>query len=363
MSASPAGYFSSSYAEARTRFTEAARSHGLAVEAHINPQRGPAREHLITDVIWAGPRDAERVLITISGTHGAEGYCGSGAQVGTIESGLCQELPSGLALMMIHAINPYGFAWTRRVNEDNVDLNRNFIDFAQPLPRNAGYEDLHAVLCPKEWTEDSQSAWDTQSTNYALQHGAHAFQEAVSGGQYSRADGLFYGGNAATWSHRTLLSILDYWLPQAKKAAIIDYHTGLGPYGYGERICVHRPGSAGEQRVAQWYGDDFTNPAAGTSSSAELKGVNTDGVAANQPAIEWTNIALEYGTLPLDQVLNALRADNWLHCHGTVESPLGKEIKAQIRAAFYGETDGWKQDVWERAMETQRLALNGLAES
>ncbi|MGO1120147.1 M14 family metallopeptidase [Rhodovibrionaceae bacterium A322] len=363
MSASPASYFSSSYADARARFTDAAKEQGLAVEAHINPLRGPDGEHLMTDVVWAGPRDAERVLLTISGTHGAEGYCGSGVQVGTMKSGFHNDLPDGVALMMIHAINPHGFAWTRRVTEDNVDMNRNFVDFNQPLPINAGYDDLHSVICPKNWDEESHAQWIEQSNNYAALHGSFAFQKAVSGGQYTRADGIFYGGKEPTWSHRTLLSILDYWLGKVKKAAIIDYHTGLGPYGYGERICVHQPGSGGEKRVDDWYGGDFTNPAAGTSTSAELNGVNTDGIARNQPDIEWTNIALEYGTLPLDDVLNALRADNWLHCHGDLQSAQGKDIKRKMRAAFYGETDDWKKDVWNRALETQKLALKGLSES
>ena len=49
---------------------------------------------------------------------------------------------------MVHAINPHGFAWSRRVTEDNVDLNRNFVDHAQPYPSNPGYEELRAAICP-----------------------------------------------------------------------------------------------------------------------------------------------------------------------------------------------------------------------
>lgn len=33
--------------------------------------------------------------------------------------------------MFIHALNPYGFATNRRVNEDNIDINRNLLDQEQ----------------------------------------------------------------------------------------------------------------------------------------------------------------------------------------------------------------------------------------
>ncbi len=105
-----------------------------------------------------GPRDASRVLITISATHGAEGFCGSGAQVGSFEVGLGRELPADTALVAIHAINPYGFAWLRRVTEDNVDLNRNFVDHSAPLPRNPGYDELADAICPSEWQDAARDA-------------------------------------------------------------------------------------------------------------------------------------------------------------------------------------------------------------
>ncbi len=75
-----------------------------------------------------------------------------------------------------------------------------------------------------------------------------------------------------------------------------------------------------------------------------------------------TAIALEYGTLPMPEVRLALCADNWLHHHGELGSAKGKAIKQQIRAAFYPDTVAWKEQVWERAVETLRLANAGLAE-
>jgi len=157
--------------------------------------------------------------------------------------------------------------------------------------------------------------------------------------------------------------VFDTRLAHAQRVAVVDFHTGLGPYGHGERICVHAPGSAGLERAAEWYQGDITSPALGTSSSVELNGCNEVGMEKALAGRELTGIALEYGTIPTPEVRLALRADNWLHHHGELGTAKGEAIKSQIRGAFYPDTDDWKDLVWERAVETLRLALTGLSES
>ena len=356
-------YFSTDYGAARARFLAAAGAAGAKLRAYRNPGLGPAGEELATDVAWLGPTDAARVLVTISATHGAEGFCGSGVQVGWFDSGLCREMPAGTALLQIHAINPHGFAWLRRVTEDNVDLNRNFVDHGKPYPVNPGYEELHAAICPREWTDAVIAQTRAVFEAYAAEHGARGLQSAISGGQYRHADGLFFGGHADAWSRQTLLDVFAMQLAGARHVAVIDYHTGLGPRGYGERICVHAPKSENLVRAGQWYDDDITSPALGSSASVELFGVNLTAMEEALPQARMTGIALEYGTLPTEQVKLALRADNWLHAHGRIGSPKGRAIKAQLREAFYQDADDWKEMIWARAVETQRLALAGLAAS
>ena len=78
----------------------------------------------------------------ISGTHGVEGFAGSALQVGLLDEGIQNELSPESAVLMIHAINPYGMAHLRRFNEDNVDLNRNFRDHAKTPPENCAYQKL-----------------------------------------------------------------------------------------------------------------------------------------------------------------------------------------------------------------------------
>ncbi len=188
------------------------KSQGARLRHYGNDARGPEGERLVTDAAWLGPDEAERVLLTVSGTHGAEGLCGSALQTGSFRAGLARALPPGTALLAVHAINPYGFAWTRRVTEENVDLNRNFVAFDRTLPRNDGYVELAEALCPAEWSDAARQATGAHLAEYGRRHGAAALQQAVTGGQYSHPDGIFYGGAAPSWSHRTLLRIVAEYL-------------------------------------------------------------------------------------------------------------------------------------------------------
>jgi len=353
--------FSADYPEARAKFLQAATEAGGALEAMIHPERGPTGGELATDTAWFGPRDAPAVLVMISGTHGVEGFCGSGAQIDWLRRGGAAGLPAGVAVLMIHAVNPYGFAWLRRVTHENVDLNRNWIDFAAPLPANPGYADLADAICPAEWTPRAQAASFQVLGGFIAKNGMMAMQQAISGGQYSHPKGVFFGGAGPTWSRRTQTAIFDHYLNGAARIGIIDYHTGLGPWGYGEQIITDLVGSPGYDRARRWYGAVVTSPSSGTSTSADIVG---DGLAA-APVIlahaEVTGMALEVGTQETMTVLNALRADAWLHAYGDPMSEQGRAIKTQIRDAFYGDADDWKGMVAGQSLLAVKQALAGLA--
>lgn len=145
-------YFGANYFEARAKFRRAAEDAGAVLRVFEHPsQRSPDGERLTIDVAQVGGREATGCLLLISGTHGVEGFAGSGCQVGFLRDSLHAALDRNTCAVIVHALNPYGFAWTRRVNEDNIDLNRNFRDFAQPMPVNADYALLHSALIPATW--------------------------------------------------------------------------------------------------------------------------------------------------------------------------------------------------------------------
>jgi hypothetical protein len=374
---SAAASFSRSYAEARAKFRATAREAGGVVSSFRNPAAGPigmicessglhptpSDEALSADAAWIGPRAATRLVYAQSGTHGVEGFCGSGIQIGWLQQGLQRELPPDTALLLTHAINPYGFAWERRVTEDNVDLNRNFIDHGGGYPVNAGYEALKHAICPAEWTAEALGVADRILLGYMQEHGPMALQAAITAGQYSHADGVFYGGRIETWSNRTLIELLRAHAGSVRRVAFIDLHTGLGPYGVGEIMNNHAADEPAFERVTQWFNGEATSTAAGSSSSASVSGDTTLGVQRALPQAEITAVTLEYGTVPVKDVLDAVRADNWLHAHGDLRARQARDIKAQIRAAFYPEGDDWKGMVFERSVDVLRRAIAGLTQS
>lgn len=352
--------FSNTYAEAREKFYAAAAAAGCSMRSYQNPTLGPDGGRLFTDVARLGPRDASKMLVLTSATHGVEGFCGSGAQVTYLRSGKGEALPADTGVLLIHAVNPHGFAWIRRVNEDNVDLNRNFVDHSKTYPKNDGYDELAAAIKPQKWDEASLGEAQKTFDSYTQKHGAFGFQQAVSGGQYKHADGVFYGGNKPTWSNQTIRRIVRRELGQAKQIGLIDFHTGLGPFGHGELIGVGDPSHPMAKRTKAWYGDEVTSPEGGTSTSAVVVGVMADCVPQEAPYADVTAIAIEYGTYPVPEVLGAVRQDNWLHIHGDVNSAQGKEFKAYMKERFYPAADKWKEMVWSRADEIIGKAIKGL---
>jgi hypothetical protein len=353
--------FSADYQSARAKFREAANAAGAELEATQHPERGPDGGELFTDVAWLGPRDAGAVLVMISATHGVEGFCGSGAQVDWLRREEHRLLPAGTAALIIHAINPYGFAWLRRVTHENVDLNRNWVDFNSPLESNPGYEALADQICPAEWTPEVQARSGQALADYAQQHGAMALQQAISGGQYTHPLGVFYGGDQPTWSRLTQTRIFEHYLRGAGRIGIIDWHTGLGPWGYAEEIAVARPDTPAFKRTARWYGAAVTSPfPGGDSSSAEIAGDGLTFAPSLLGHAEVTGIALEFGTKPWMETLNAIRADVWVHAHGDPLSPEGQAIKAEVRDAFYGDADDWKGMIAGQSLLATRQALKGL---
>ena len=354
--------FSESYAEARAKFCSAAASAGGALRSWLNPHaKGPDGGLLFLDTARFGPADAPNMLVLISITHGVEGHCGSGAQIAWLATGGPARLPKDTGALLVHAINPYGFAWTRRVNEDNVDLNRNFVDHDKAYPKNDGYLAIAEAVLPNDWNEASTAATQRAFDAYAQTHGAYGLQGAISSGQYTHPDGIFFGGHRQTWSNRTIRAIARDELGRARKVGVIDFHTGLGPFGHGELICAVPPTSKSFGRARAWYGEEMTSPEGGTSTSAIVMGVMTDAFPQELPDAEVTPIAIEYGTYAVPEVLGAVRADNWLHHRGDLKSPLGKALKADMKERFFPAGDKWRDMVWARADQTIGWALKGLA--
>ena len=352
--------FAPSYAQARAKFLAATEAAGLDAFSHAHPMLGRDGEALAMDVVREGPADAKALLLISSACHGAEGFCGSGVQVALLRDAgwHARVRERGAAVLYVHALNPYGFSWLRRVTHEGVDLNRNFHDFSQPLPANPGYDELAHLLVPEHWPPSAEVRAAIE--RHVAVHGMDATQAAITSGQHTHPLGLFYGGVNPTWSHVTLRHVLQEHGQRCARLGWIDVHTGLGPSGHAERIFACRDDAPAIARARAWWGPEVTSIYDGSSTSALLSGLMWLAAYQECAQAEYTGIALEYGTEPVMEVIDALRGDHWLECHPEADAALRAAIKRRVRDAFYTDTDWWKQRVVEQAREAAEQALRGL---
>ncbi len=356
-------HFSQTYEQARGQFLSAAEAAGVHVQSQIHPLRGRDGEALAMDVALMGDPDAAGLLIVSSACHGVEGFCGSGVQTALLNDAdfLAAQRASGVAVLFIHALNPHGFSWWRRTTHENVDLNRNFQDFTQPLPENKAYDEIAGWVVPQAWPPSD--AVDALTQQYIQDHGQLALQAAISGGQYKHPQGIFYGGVNPTWSNLTLRQVLRDRGQRCQRLGWVDLHTGLGPNGVAERIFAGHDDAQAIARARTWWGQGsqhVTSIYDGSSSSSRLTGLMWSAASQECPQAQYTGIAMEYGTVPPLDMLASLRADQWLENHPDAPEAQRLQIKTQIRDAFYTDTDDWKTAVVTQAGEAVQQALKGL---
>lgn len=353
--------FRETYAEARTAFVAVTSLAGGELRTYVNPKLGPSGEALATDTAWFGPRDAEKVLVVMSGTHGVEGLSGSACQLNWLNSDRPHNLPAGVAVLMIHLINPYGTAWAQRGTEDQIDLNRNFLDHQAPHRETPYYDLLHdAFLCPDRVGPARWSA-DAAIAAFRAEHGEQAYAQTVFGGQYSHPTGMNYGGRSAGWSNRTFTAIARQDLAQARQVVFLDYHTGLGAYGYASLIAFCNPGEPLHRRASAWYGP--TVMPVGGPDVLPVLGHSGHGLGVALPHAELTALTVEFGTLDVDTECQVVVDDLWLQNHGDRTSPEGRAIKQALLDYFYPSSSDWRELIALRSRQVIDASLSGLAES
>ncbi len=353
-----------SYAEAREAFLQEAERAGASLGSHALAIRGGRGEELAIDLARLGPAEPDRLLVVSSGTHGIEGHAGSAIQRHLLREAEALELPSDLGLLLVHAVNPWGFDQGRRVNESNVDLNRNFLRHPEDHDSPEEYGALHPHINPDRLDAQCDEEARNALIAFAKAHGRERLQEVLSLGQHEHPTGLQYGGVEPEASNRLLREIAKTECHGASRIAWIDIHTGLGPWAVPELITELEPEDPIYLRGRAWYGDAFRSTRAGESVSAPLCGVIETGLTeAIDPKAEFTPFTAEFGTFPADRVFWALRADNWLHHHGDLDSERGEAIRAELLEVFRPSDPAWLQLLRERGFELVREARDGLVQS
>lgn len=355
-------FFASSYAQARSNFVDAAKAAGGQLTRYVHPDRtGPDDDILSIDVAHLGDVQAEKQLVIISGTHGLEGYAGSAAQIAWLKLGSAGKLPPGVGVLLVHGLNPFGFAHSSRTTENNVDLNRNFVDHDQPRPANPDYERLHPHLQAAEWGWEFLESMAAAENVYRAEHGADALFNARAKGQYTHADGLFYGGRTREWSNLTLERIVEAHLASALQIALIDWHTGLGDYGQPFFLCFSPPGSEAQRQAALWWGEERVGNARPHGlQRPDYSGLVIHGLASFIGDRPLAGAVIEFGTRGI--AMNKVQPlDQWLRFRAARGSDRFAQLQADVRDAYVPVSQEWRSGAVRHSLEITEQAIAGLA--
>src|SRR5262245_3759229 len=194
-----ADYFADDYRGARARFRTAAAARAAVTDSF---PIGSASD-LTIDAAALGSDRPRRLVLVTSGLHGVEGFFGSAVQAALLGDAFVGWQPAaGAAVVLLHALCPFGFDQLRRTNEDNIDLNRNFLKRGDRFPGSPlGYAALDPLLNPPR-PPRTLDLFIPRLFVTGLMRGPRAVRQAIACGQYDYPRGLFYGGSAPAETQR-----------------------------------------------------------------------------------------------------------------------------------------------------------------
>lgn len=349
-------YFSQSYREARERFLARVEGHP-ALDRQWSRSYGEAGGiALQTDAaLLRGDPDAKLLLISTSGLHGIEGFAGSAMQLGIIDE--FTEKGGAYDLLLIHAVNPFGFHFKRRVNADHIDLNRNAL-----LPgesrENAGYAAIRHLANPGRplLRRGIRQRWIMARLLLRAMVDRDSVRSAFLGGQFDEPDGPFYGGRETADEVKTVGDWLLELAPRYETFGHLDLHTGYGERGRAHLLCHSE-----ESRDA-WSALGFDpEPAAGGADyhmTGNLIGYLEHRLEAAAPELTYRAVLLEFGTMGMElraqvESMRLMIVDNSM---GTMHEP-----EPDFVEMFNPSSPRWRHESVQEAISVHRRLCESLA--
>lgn len=336
--------FGSDYFADRAQFRTLAAAAGFELRSRAIRARGANGEALTIDIAYAGASRPRRVLVALSGVHGVEGPAGSALQRQWLADDLpTYRLPADAAVWLLHAVNPFGYAWHRRWNEDNVDLNRNFVDFEAPLPARPDYAALDGWLNPRELGD--ADAFLERGRALVAERGLPWLHRTLIEGQYDFPRGLYFAGRAPVESNVLLQELFAEILADSELALVVDLHTGMGDYG----DCLYLPGHDRGTAAFDWLQRHFNRqrlvePTQDDSSPAvPVAGQLSRWLGDRYAQVRY--LTVEFGTVGGERMIASERAENWLFQYGDRSSRQAADIIREVRETSAPSDPRWRHRV------------------
>jgi hypothetical protein len=354
-------YFSPDYFTAKSRWRSAASRLGCRLESHEIDAASPINDRLTIDIAILGNPLAHKTIVISSGLHGVEGLFGSAVQLALIEEYLAHnQLSSDLSIVMIHTLDPFGCAWYRRWNEDNIDLNRNFL-VSDEVYRGSppAYPQLDSFLNPQS-PPSSLEPFLAKSLGLIASYGMSTLKNTLPVGQYEFPQGLFFGGKARSQTQQILTAHLRRWLGLAKQVLHLDLHSGLGKWGTYQ---LFSPLTADSPRY-RWLDRHFDKESILTidaeDSVYQPHGTLGNWCQSSFPDLTYDFLLAEFGTYSMLRVLKALRAENRAHWWGQPEDKSYQQAKQELLEVFVPKSQKWREIVLHRGVDLCLAGINCL---
>jgi hypothetical protein len=295
-------------------------------------------------------------MVLCSGTHGTEALVGAGLQLGLLQDpdGFLAGAPD-LRVVMIHIINPYGAAWGRYVNEDNVDLMKNLTYGDRVSPTAPAFLDLDAAMDIASLGRPGAYEASLERRREVVRHwGMEGLNDALKRGQSARPEGICFNGVAASWSKRTLDAILTARLAGARRVLFVDLHSGMGEFG--EAYVVTSGDADSVDLVRGWLGE------AAHASDLPMDPPTHSTLAACAPGAAFAAVTLEAGTETWDdEVREAMLFEMYYHLHGDRDCDHARRVKERFKRFYYPPSDDWRRRFWSNARPVLDTFKAGLA--
>lgn len=357
----PRDVIPSDYFDGRRRFLAGARLLNAWLQAYPISAPGPQGESLTIDTAYVGAGTPRHLLVVSSGTHGVEGPAGTALQLAYMKQlGARVRNAKGVGALLVHAVNPYGYACGRRTNEHNVDLNRNALE-TFPGPPNPAYARLNAWLNPPSPPRAVDFFW-VHGLGHLLRHGPATIKQAIAGGQYEFPKGIFYGGAGAAESTRRFGEILgDPTFHSVERVIYLDVHTGLGRHGDYKMLVDFAPRSDEFRQMQQWFGARYVQDNRPRRSIAYRVSGGLNGFVARAfPRAAVYPAVLEFGTYPLARIVSVLRTENRAHFYGHRDAARSRRAGAALRATFFPQAPTWRTALVKHGLRVLRQAQTAL---
>ena len=264
-------------------------------------------------------------------------------------------IPEDAALVLVHVINPYGMAWLRRFNENNVDLNRNFAEREEDYKGSPPmYPELDPFLNPK--TPPSGDFFYLKAGWLLVRHGMSKLKGDVTYGQYEYPKGLFFGGRRLEEGPALLEEFVAKRLARVKRLVVIDVHTGLGPFGV-DSLLVEAPleSTTIYDEIRSAFGERVAPLDLEQSVAYPLRNPYYSAFPRVLPGARTYFVTQEFGTIHVVRALKALREENRWHHHGG--GGIDHPTKRDLKEAFAPDDDSWRTTVLQRGKTVFKQAL------